>query len=253
MTIYVINAKRGEHRPAIVHTHGGGFVAGSAKSAIGNLQMTAQANDCTIITVEYRLAPETRYAGSIEDNYCALLWVYRNAAELGIDPSRIAVMGESAGGGHAALLALTARDRGEVPLVLQMLTYPMLDDRTGSTVPVPPHIGNFIWKPADNRYGWASFLGQKPGGRGVPRPAVPARIDNLAGLPPTFIGVGALDLFANEDIEYARRLDQAGVPTELHLFPGVYHNFDNQPFLSAFRSFTALKNTALQKAFSPPT
>ena len=130
---YVVNAKAGTQRPAILHTHGGDFILGSAKESIGDVQACAAELDCVVVTVEYRLAPETRYSGSIEDNYAALKWLYNSAAELGVDHSRIAVMGESAGGGHAALLALRARDRGEVPVLFQMLVYPMLDDRTGST------------------------------------------------------------------------------------------------------------------------
>ena len=138
VTVYLINASPGSRRPAIVHTHGGGFVTGSARMAIAGMQILARQLDCVIVTVEYRLAPETTWAGSVEDNYAALKWLYSNAVALGVDPARIAVMGESAGGGHAALLALTARDRGEVPLAFQYLTYPMLDDRTGTSRHVLP-------------------------------------------------------------------------------------------------------------------
>ena len=227
ITIYVINAKPGVARPAILHTHGGGFVSGSAESSVRDLQEICKALDVAAVTVEYRLAPETTYKGSIEDNYAGLKWLHANAAQLGVDPARIAVMGESAGGGHAALLAITARDRGEVPLAFQCLIYPMLDDRTGSSRPVPPHVGKIIWTAESNRFGWHSFLGMAPGGRGVPKQAVPARTDNLAGLPPAFIGVGSIDLFCDEDVDYARRLNDAGVATELIVVPGAFHGFDN--------------------------
>ncbi len=134
--IIVVNASPGGSRPGILHTHGGGFILGSALSGVRANQELAKLLDCVIVSVDYRLAPETNYVGSIEDNYAGLKWLHANAGELGVDPTRIAVMGESAGGGHAALLAIAARDRGEIPLALQLLIYPMLDDRTGSTRPV---------------------------------------------------------------------------------------------------------------------
>ncbi|WP_260928888.1 alpha/beta hydrolase [Novosphingobium sp. 9] len=250
VTVYVINAGHpGQKRPAILHTHGGGYVMGSAARSVPGLQAVCDAFDCTIVTVEYRLAPETTYAGSIEDNYTGLKWLHDNAASLGVDPARIAVMGESAGGGHAALLAITARDRGEVPLAFQCLVYPMLDDRTGSSRAVPPSMGHLIWTPAYNRYGWEAFLGMKPGGANVPVRGVPARTRDLTGLPPAFIGVGAIDLFADEDIEYARRLADTGIPVTLNVVPGAYHAFDGiaaQTDLA--RRFTDSKLAALKRA-----
>jgi acetyl esterase/lipase len=224
--IYVINLDSSKRRPAILHMHGGGYVTGSAKSMVPDLQDICRSLDCTAVTVEYRLAPETRYDGSIEDNYAALRWLHGNAALLGVDPLRIAVMGESAGGGHAALLAITARDRGEVPLCFQCLTYPMLDDRTGSSRAVPGHVGKIIWDVTSNRFGWESFLGTTPGWANVPARGVPARTADLSGLPPAFVGVGAIDLFVEEDMEYARRLVEANVPAELIVVPGAFHGFD---------------------------
>jgi acetyl esterase/lipase len=251
--IYIVNAKPGAARPGIVYMHGGGFVFGDAKSTLLELQTLAITLDCTIISVDYRLAPETTYVGSIEDNYAALLWTYKHAAELGIDPARIAVMGESAGGGHAALLAITARDRGEVPVLFQVLVYPMLDDRTASSRPVAAHLGTFVWAADANRFGWASFLGRPPGGRDVPVAAVPARNPNLAGLPPAFIGVGTLDLFVEEDIDYARRLAVAGVPVEMHVVPGAYHGFDHNPSAAIAMRFNLAKIDALRRAFALPS
>jgi len=251
VTVYVINAEASANRPAILHTHGGGYVMGSARSNIGDLQTLAASVDCTIVTVEYRLAPETTFAGSIEDNYAALRWLHDNAAELGVDARRIAVMGESAGGGHAALLALAARDRGEVPLVYQVLIYPMLDDRTGLTRQPPGPIGTVLWTAKENRFGWRSFLGREPGGWGVPARAVPARYKSLAGLPPAFIGVGSVDLFVDEDVDYARRLIDSGVPTELVVVPGAFHGFDGiAPETEVAKSFTATKVAALRRAFA---
>jgi acetyl esterase/lipase len=179
-----------------------------------------------VVSVDYRLAPETRFPGSLEDNYAALRWLHANTRELGVDRNRIALLGESAGGGHVATLAIAARDRGEVPVAMQVMIYPMLDDRTGSSRTVPPHLGAYVWDAAANRFGWSSLLGVPAGSPSVPAGAVPARVENLRGLPPAFIGVGSIDLFVEEDIEYARRLIEAGVPTELYVAPGGYHGFD---------------------------
>lgn len=253
VTVYIINAKAGEKRPGILHTHGGGYVLGTAKGERRRLQEIARDLDCVVVSVEYRLAPETRYTGSIEDNYAGLRWMHAQAMELGVDRARIAVMGESAGGGHAALLALAARDRAEVPLVLQVLIYPMLDDRTGSSRAVPPFIGTLLWTAEANRYGWQSFLGQVPGGLQVPAAGVPARVENLAGLAPAFIGVGGIDLFVSEDIDYARRLNEAGVPTELLVVPGAFHAFDGIAAETAIaKRFTQAKMNALRRAFGQP-
>lgn len=184
--VYVINgdARAGTPRPAILHTHGGGYTGGTAAQSVPMLQPLAAALDCVVVSVDYRLAPGTRFPGSLEDNYAALKWLYRNAAELGADPSRIAVMGESAGGGHGAMLAIAARDRGEVPLVYQALIYPMLDDRTGITRDPPLHIGTLVWTREANRNGWTALLGAPAGAADAPDGAVPARVANLAGLPP---------------------------------------------------------------------
>ena len=224
--IYVINVRPGASRPAIIYLHGGGFVSGEPVGMISDTQALAASLDCLIVSVDYRLAPETTFKGSIEDNYAALKWVHSNAPQLGVDRTRIAVMGGSAGGGHAALLALTARDRREVPLAYQALIYPMLDDRTGTTLRPPLPIGSLLWTADENRLGWRSFLGQEPGTAAVPAQAVPARYADLSGLPSTFIGVGSIDLFVDEDITYARRLVDAGVPTDLVVVPGAFHGFD---------------------------
>ena len=238
-------------RPAFLHTHGGGYVARSVALAMTFLQTVAQTCNCVVVSVEYRLAPETRFPGSLEDNYTALRWLYTNADALGVDRKRIAVGGESAGGGHAAALAIAARDRKEIPIVFQLLIYPMLDDRTGSTRPVPPDIGEFIWTAESNVFGWTSLLGVPAGSPEVPAGAVPARVENLSGLPPAFIVVGGIDLFVDEDIEYARRLITAGVPAELHVVPGAYHAYDLLvPKASVTARFTEYWTTALRRALA---
>lgn len=245
---YVVNAKPGAKGPGILHIHGGGFTASTALGGIASVQALAAELDCPIVTVEYRLAPETRWFGSLEDNYAVLLWMIARGAEFGIDPARIAVLGESAGGGHAALLALAARDRGEAKIAFQALIYPMLDDRSGTSRAVPDHIGYFGWNGEANRFGWESFLGSAPGGSGVPHEAVPARAENLSGLPPTYIAVGGLDLFVSEDIDFAVRLNAAGVPVELLVVPGAFHGFDAfAPHAAISQRFAASKRAALRR------
>lgn len=159
--------------------------------------------------------------------YAVLRWVHDNADRLGVDRNRIAIGGASAGGGHAAMLALAARDRREVLVAYQVLIYPMLDDRTGSVRSARPGTGEFVWTAASNRFGWGALLGMPAGSTHVPAGTVPGRRTDLAGLPPAFIGVGTLDLFLDEDIAYAEGLTAAGVPVDLVVVPGAYHAFDS--------------------------
>ncbi len=212
--------------PALLWIHGGGYVIGTADSEDLGVKGIVSALGCAAVSVDYRLAPETPHPGPVEDCYAALKWLYTHAGELGVDTKRIAIGGGSAGGGLAAALGLLTRDRGEVPLAFQLLIYPMLDDRTVTTTDPHPYTGEFIWTAEANRFGWKSLLGQEPGGPDVSPYASAARAEHLEGLPPTFISVGALDLFLEEDMEYARRLIRAGVPTELHVYPGAFHGYN---------------------------
>jgi acetyl esterase/lipase len=150
----------------------------------------------------------------------------------------------------AAGLVLLTRDRGEVPLVFQLLIYPMLDDRTVTAAEPHPYTGEFIWTPEANRFGWTALLGQEPGGPGVSPYAAAARAEHLEGLPSTFISVGALDLFLEEDLEYARRLMLAGVPTELHVYPGAFHGFNMVAGANVSQSALRDQLDALRRAFS---
>ena len=208
-----------------LHIHGGGYIMGQPEMSDARNRLLAREIGCVVVSVDYRLAPETAFPGAVEDCYAALRWLHAQAGTLGVDADRIAIGGESAGGGLAAALALLARDRGEVPLAFQLLIYPMIDDRTGSTVEPSPMVGEFGWNRGSNWFGWASLLGHEPGGADVSPYAAAARAEDLAGLPPAYIAVGTLDLFLEENIEYARRLMRAGVPTELHVYPGAYHGF----------------------------
>lgn len=253
LRIFVINAVGKRGRPAILHIHGGGYILGSPTTEIPNLQRIAAARDCVIVSVDYRLAPETRFPGALEDNYAGLAWLFAHAEDLGVDRRRIIVMGESAGGGHAAGLAIAARDRGQFSLAGQVLVYPMLDDRTGSVRQPPDHQGGYVWTPEQNRLGWSALLGMKAGSADPPYGAAPARVENLKGLPPTFIGVGGLDLFLQEDIDYARRLLDSGVSTELLVVPGAYHAF---PFIvpeaKVSRQFLGAIDDAIARLLAPP-
>ena len=238
-------------RPAVLHMHGGGYIMGTAKMGVaGNLQRALDA-DCIIASVDYRLAPETIHPGPIEDCYEALKWLHKNATALGIDPMRIAVQGESAGGGLAAALALLARDRAEVPIIHQHLIYPMIDDRT-CVAQTHDFAGEFVWTQKSNVFGWSSLLGEAPGGNGISIYAAAARAEDLSGLPSTYIAVGALDLFVQEDIRYALRMLAAGVPTELHVYPGAFHGFNM--IATAKVSILAQKHSiyALRRALQVP-
>ncbi|WP_395647880.1 alpha/beta hydrolase [Terricaulis sp.] len=225
LTIYTPSGA-GRARPCIYHIHGGGYVGGSAAQLEPLHRPLALELDCVIVSVDYRLAPEHPFPAGIEDCYAGLAWTFANAASLGIDKARVGVMGESAGGGLAAALALLARDRGEYKLAFQHLIYPMLDDRTCIAAEPNPVAGEFIWTPHNNRFGWSALLGEAPGAADVSPYAAAARAGDLAGLPPAFIACPTLDLFIDEDLDYANRLMRAGVPVELHVYPGGFHGFD---------------------------
>jgi len=214
--------------PAILYIHGGGMVAGTPDMYSGALRDLALATGALVVAPDYRLAPETPFPGGLEDLHAVLLWLHANAADLGVDPARLVLMGDSGGGGLAAGLALLARDRGQVPLRAQVLIYPMLDARTGrAEAPSDdPLTGEFVWTRVQNRLAWewiAPDTGVQPGVRGY---FSPAEAHDLTGLPPAYMMTGALDLFRDEDITFAQRLMQAGIPTELKVYPGAVHGFD---------------------------
>ncbi|MET0270289.1 MAG: alpha/beta hydrolase [Sphingomonas sp.] len=246
-------AEAGDGRPAFLHMHGGGYVLGLPELNDASNRTRVLEHGCVVVSVAYRLAPETRFPGALEDGHAALRWLHDEADALGVDRARIAIGGESAGGGHAAALALLARDRGEVPVCFQLLDSPMLDDRTCVDADPHPFTGEFVWTRETNRFGWRALLGCEPGGPDVPAAAAPARAVDLSGLPPTFIAVGALDLFVEEDIAFASRLIRAGVPTELHVIPGAYHGFGFAgPDAPQVAALAQLSRAALERAFASP-
>lgn len=250
VAVYSPRAPR-ETRPCIFHIHGGGFVGGSVALLAPFHYPLVQLLECVLVSVEYRLAPETPFPGNVEDCYTALAWVHTNAEALGIDRQRIGVMGESAGGGLAAALALLARDRGEYALSFQHLIYPMLDDRTCIDDDPNPVTGEFIWTRHNNQFGWSSLLGHEPGSDKVSEYAAPARASDVAGLPPTFIAVPTLDLFLEENIRYAHRLMRAGVAVELRVYPGGFHGFDLHPTAQLAVRARKDSHAALRSALYP--
>jgi acetyl esterase/lipase len=211
--------------PAMLWIHGGGFLFGAPEfDEIGNIEAAGELG-ILIAAVDYRLAPRHPFPAPLEDCHTALAWLHQSAAPLGIDPKRIAIGGSSAGGGLAAGLALKARDAGAIPVVFQLLLYPMLDDRTVLRTDLADD-NLRLWDTASNRYGWTSYLAATPGSAGVSPYAAPARCTDLAGLPPAWMGVGTYDLFLDEDLDYAKRLNEAGVPCEVRVVEAAYHGFD---------------------------
>lgn len=240
----------GQGRPGIVHIHGGGYVIGSPEMTLMNDREYAHAFGAVVVSVDYRLAPETPHPGPVEDCYAGLDWLCGEAGRLGVDRGKIAITGESAGGGLAAALVLLARERGEYPIAFQHLVFPMLDDRTVVHPDPSPYVGQFVWTREANRFGWTSLLNAEPGSEGVSPFAAPARAADLAGLPPTFMICGALDLFLEENLDYARRLIRAGVPTELHVYPGAPHAFMSVPDAEVTKTFNRDSMAAFARAFA---
>jgi acetyl esterase/lipase len=214
-------ADAADRLPVVYSMHGGGYVLGSYATDDARLDGWSKSNRCVGVSVEYRLSPETPYPGPLDDCYRGLKWVFEHYRELGADPDRIGVSGTSAGAGLAAALALLARDRGEVPLRFQLLDAPMIDDR--QLTPSSQRDDLVIFDRQSSQFGWRSYLGELYGTPGVPAYAAPARAADLAGLPPAYICVGNVDGFRGDAIDYAARLNQAGVPAELHVYAGAPH------------------------------
>ena len=224
--------------------HGGGLIIGNA--AINDRECAAFARDlgAVVVSVEYRLAPRHPFPAALDDCYAAWQWLLSAAREIGVDPARIAISGQSAGGGLAASLALRIRDAGGAQPAAQALMCPMLDDRTGARRELDA-VDHRVWSNRSNRAAWSWYLGRPAGSSGVPALAAAARCADLGGLPPAWIGVGDVDLFLEEDRRYAERLKEAGVSCELHIAPMAPHGFEvlapqtpvARAYLESYRAF----------------
>ena len=208
-------------RPGLLWIHGGGYIIGSSRDDLHGFGF-AEHVGCTIVSVEYRMAPEFTYKASIVDCFAGLNWMVDNASALGIDSSRIAIGGASAGGGLTAALALYNRDNQGPDLSLQLLIYPMIDDThetpSGHEVTHPT-----VWNRDVSLKAWKMYLGDEYGTDNVSPYGAASRATDLSGLPPAFVTVGTEDLFRDEDIDYAQRLMAAGVPTDLEVYSGMCH------------------------------
>lgn len=211
--------------PAMLWMHGGGHLFGNPEQDDRTNIAFVRELGIAVAAARYRLGSDAPAPASVEDCYAALHALATRGEEWGIDPTRLAIGGASAGGGVAAGLALYALDQGGVQPSFQLLVYPMLDDRTVTRADAASkyHRG---WNAKNNRHGWTTYTGGEPGRPGVSPYAAPARRDDLTGLPPAWIGVGSIDLFHDEDVDYARRLNAAGVPCKLDVVPGATHGFD---------------------------
>lgn len=225
--LLICRPSRSRTPSATIYTiHGGGMVLGNVRANLPQVLDWAQELDLLVVSVDYRLAPETQHPGPVEDCYAGLVWLAGQSEALGVDPRRIIVAGTSAGGGLAAAVALLARDRNGPALMGQLLECPMLDDRN-DTLSAHQMSGLGVWDKTSNHTGWTALLGEARGGAGVSPYAAPARATDLSGLPPAFIDVGSAETFRDEDVAYASRIWAVGGVAELHVWPGGCHGFDN--------------------------
>ncbi len=224
--------------PGVLWLHGGAMCAGTAQLEVQPTSRLVPALGAVAVLPDYRLAPKNPFPAGLDDCMATLRWMVNHADELGIDPNRIAVAGASAGGGLAAAVAQRAFDEG-IPLRAQAMVYPMLDDRTALRTDFAGR-GELTWRPASNKWAWTAYLGRTPRMSDAPDYAAPARRVDLAELPPAWIGVGDLDAMFDEDVDYAERLQAAGVPCELVTVPGMYHTADgvaqNKPSMKRFHA-----------------
>ena len=233
--------------PGLIWLHGGGYVMGRPEMDDRNCADFVRESGIMVVSVDYRCAPKYPFPAGLDDSYSALKWVASHSQQLGVDAKRIAIGGASAGGGLAAALGQLAHDRQEIKPIFQLLVYPMLDDRTALRTDIDDS-NNVTWTQKSNRFGWESYLGKECGAEDVPTYSVPARREDLSGLPPTWIGVGSLDIFHDEDMAYAQRLKERGIECQIDIVPGAFHGFDVfDPQIPIVQDFRKSKISALKK------
>ncbi len=244
----------GTNPGALYWIHGGGMVLGSAERDDASCAQRAVNHRAIVASVDYRLAPEHPYPAPIHDSFAGLVWFASKAHEFGFDPARLAIGGASAGAGLAAGTALFSRDHGGPALCFQLLIYPMLDHRniTPSSHAI---LDKRVWHRDANLFGWNAYVGDAAGSTepdAVPIYASPSMAVDLSGLPPTHINVGDLDMFLDEDVAYALALGRAGVPCELHVYPGGFHGAASFVVHSPLsHRWTADETAALERALNP--
>ena len=231
--------------PCLYYIHGGGMIMGSVENDDVNASMLSELLEVMVVSVEYRLAPEDPYPAQLNDCYDGLIWLDSNKDKLQIDSSKIVLYGQSAGGGLVIATSMKVRDQGGPKISFQMPIYPMIDDR--HETPSSREITDIgIWDREGSIEAWKWYLG----GKKADAYAAPSRSDSLEGLPPTFIDVGELDLFRDENIDFVQRLIQAGITTEFHLYPGAYHASENfAPAAGLSKTIWSNRLKALRKAF----
>jgi len=235
--------------PVLLWIHGGGYVIGSPEQDDGACAQYVRELGIAVVSVDYRCAPKHPFPVGLDDCYSALQWVVSHSQELNVDSSRIAIGGASAGGGLAAALVQLTHDRKEIEPVFQLLVYPMLDDKTVLRTDIDDS-NNVTWTQKSNRFGWESYLGQECGAEDVPAYSVPARREDLSGLPPAWIGVGSLDIFHDEDVAYAQRLKACGIECEIDVVQGAFHGFDVfDPQVPIVQEFRKSQIAAMKKYF----
>jgi acetyl esterase/lipase len=237
---------------ALFWIHGGGYVIGQASQDDRLCSITADALGILVVSVEYRLAPEHPFPAGLDDCHAGWIWLQQHAGTLEIDPSRIALGGESAGGGLAASLAQRLHDEGSPLPAAQWLINPMLDDRTAASQEVDAK-HHFVWNNRANAFGWRAYLGVEPGTAQLPAYASPARRNDLRGMPPTWIGVGEIDLFYQENLAYAEGLRAAGVDVVCDVVPGAPHGFGTwAPDAQVSRNFHSRAHDWLRRIKDAP-